>query len=330
MVFLWMLTLPLLAAGSRYHVAQGDGLVTLRDEVAGVEARISPREGGELCGLRYRLDKQWVELLYKACDYSKTPGWRGKAPLLFPATGSTAAPYPAMGKSFKMIQHGFAQHLPWKLDVIKADANEARALLSITDTAQTRPSYPFGFRVSVEYRLRDGRLYMVYTVGAAVENREPMPFSIGNHITFRTPLVPGSDPRKVRLETPARVLIKKDAKNIPTGETAAPPFTNTTDLGAIPFNPAVSLGGYEGAPVLTLTDPTGLRIRMRHEASRTPKSTPYVQFNVWGDPANGYISPEPWVGLQNSLLSRKGLIELRPGETWDWRVELHPHKLVSR
>lgn len=331
MMFAWVLALPLLAAGPRYSVEQANGLVTLRDEQAGLEARISPREGGELCGLRYRMDGQWLELLYKACDYSKSQGWRGKAPLLFPATGTTAGPYTAMGKPHKMIPHGFAQHLPWKLDVTKADANEARALLSITDMVQTRHSYPYGFRVSVEYRLREGRLYLVYTVGAALENREPMPFSIGNHITFRTPLVPGSDAGKVRLETPAKVLIKKDARNIPTGETSAPPFANATDLGAMPFNPAVSLGGYESAPVLTLTDPKGLRVRMKHEASRTPSAkAPYVQFNVWGDPAAGYISPEPWVGLQNSLLLRRGLIELRPGETWDWRVEIQPMKLVAR
>lgn len=331
MVYLWMLALPLLAAGPRYTAEQANGLVTLRDEQAGVEARISPRDGGELCGLRYRFEGQWLELLYKACDYSKTPGWRGKAPLLFPATGSTAGPYTATGKPYKMIQHGFAQHLPWKLDFAKADANEARAMLAITDMVQTRPSYPYGFRVSVEYRLRDGRLYVQYTVGAALENKEPMPFSIGNHITFRTPFVPGSDPAKMRLETPARTLIRKDKQNIPTGETGAPPFTNTTELGATAFVPAVSLGGYESAPVLNLTDPKNLRVRIRHEASRPPAAKdPYVQFNVWGDPAQGYISPEPWVGLQNSLLSRKGLIQLRPGETWDWRIEIQPMKLVAR
>ena len=61
-----MLSMPLLAAGPRYVVEQADALVTLRDEQAGVEARISPREGGELCGLRYRKDGQWLSLKHEA------------------------------------------------------------------------------------------------------------------------------------------------------------------------------------------------------------------------------------------------------------------------
>jgi hypothetical protein len=85
----------------------------------------------------------------------------------------------------------------------------------------------------------------------------------------------------------------------------------------------VSLGGYENDPWLRLSDPAGLRLSVQHHAARLP-SAPVVQFNVWGDPAGGYFSPEPWAGLQDSFVLRQGLVELAPGGTWKWAVRLRP------
>gem|GEM_PF-6678731 len=39
---------------------------------------------------------------------------------------------------------------------------------------------------------------------------------------------------------------------------------------------------------------------------------------MWGRPRDGYLSPEPIVGLQNPLNPRQGLIELPAGRTWSW------------
>jgi hypothetical protein len=51
---------------------------------------------------------------------------------------------------------------------------------------------------------------------------------------------------------------------------------------------------------------------------------PLVQFNIYGGPKQGYLSPEPWFGLQNSLNVKKGLVTIGPGGAWDWVVELRP------
>jgi galactose mutarotase-like enzyme len=310
-------------AAPRYHSEQRDGLVVLRDDQAGVEATISPKHGGELCGLKYRVDGAWVELLYRACDYSKAAGWRGKAPLLWPATGATAGKYRAGGKEYEMPFHGFVQGMPWKVDVTKADSREARALLSLGDTEETRKSYPFSWRLTVEYRLQEGRLHLFYKAGSSVENRGTMFFSIGNHITFRTPFLPGSDGGKVTMETPGTVLLKKNAQNLPTGETQPSPYQGRVELSKVEPGRAQSLGGYKGDPTLVLMDPKGLRVRMKHSASRLP-SQPLVQFNLWGDAKAGYFSPEPWVGGQNSFHTKMGLVELKPGELWEWTIEIYP------
>ena len=89
----------------------------------------------------------------------------------------------------------------------------------MSDTAETRGKYPFGFRLVVDYRLSDGALHIGYKVSAAPDNSDPMFFSIGNHITFRTPFLTGSKPADVRLYTPASVELVKSAERLPTGET---------------------------------------------------------------------------------------------------------------
>ena len=92
-------------------------------------------------------------------------------------------------------------------------------------------------------------------------------------------------------------------------------------LGTFPSGDAVSLGGYSGDPWVRLFDGSGLMLRILHHADVLPEG-PLVRFNIWGDPAAGFFSPEPWVGTQNSLNSRQGLIELEPGATWTWIVRL--------
>ena len=326
--------LALSASAQRYTAERRGPLIVLTDTEDGVEATIAPEQGGELCGLKYKYANQWIELLYKACDYTSSEGWRGKAPLLWPATGATIAPgerqagqrsgrYSVAGKDYQMPFHGFAQTLPWKADIVKADPREARALLSLASTEQTRKIYPFDWRLSVEYRLREGRLFLVYNAGASQQNQEKMFFSIGNHITFRTPFLPNSDPAQMTMETNAGFLLTKDERNLPNGKTIPNPYSGRILLTQIPVGAAQSLGGYKSDPFVILTDPQGLRVRMKHNAESLP-AQPHVQFNLWGDTKAGYFSPEPWVGAQNSLHSKIGLVELKPGQAWRWTIEIQP------
>ena len=72
---------------------------------------------------------------------------------------------------------------------------------------------------------------------------------------------------------------------------------------------------------MELRDPAGLTIRMSHRASEVPNA-PVILFNLWGDAAGGFFSPEPWVGLQNSLVMQKGLVRLPPGGGFDWTIRI--------
>jgi len=310
----------------------GVTLVVLRDDVAGVEAAIAPAEGGELSGLRVLLRGEWLELLYRARDYRDTTGWRGKAPLLWPAVGRnfsrTQPPdpnaemcsYDFAGRRYDIPIHGFARLQAWPAIGTRADAGGAEVEIELADNAETRRQYPFGFNFRIVYRLAAGRLTLTHRIAAARENDVPMFFSIGNHVTFRLPLVPGSAPEATTLQTPSRIEWPKDANTLPTGESRPLDLSQPSRLGERSFLPPLGLAGYAGDPWLRLADPAGLAIVITHRAERLPAG-PCILFNLWGSPARGYFSPEPWVGLTDSLNRRAGLIELSPGETWKWTID---------
>ena len=114
-------------------------LIVLRGERGGIEAAICPEQGGELSGLRVLFRGRWVELLHKARDYRPSEDWRGKAPLLWPATGRTAPNgYHWKGNFYPMPMHGFAQNMAWKLESRHSGAKEAVAVVSLEDTPESR------------------------------------------------------------------------------------------------------------------------------------------------------------------------------------------------
>ena len=310
-------------------------LLVLRNDRDGVEASIAPAKGGELSGLRVRFQDQWIETLYLGRDYSPREGWTGKAPLLWPATGRNFPPdlvarrqagevfhdgaYEWSGKRYPMAIHGFARDFAWTLEESGADESGAQAKVSFSDNPETSKMYPFGFRVTADYVLSGRQLELKYTIAADRANTEPMPFSVGNHITFNTPLVEGSDPARMVLVTPSTQELLKTSYNTPSGETRPRSHAEGIELGDFERRIAVSLTGYEGNPFIVLRDPQGLAIRMSHRATSIPQQ-PVVLYNLWGDALEGFFSPEPWVGLQNSLVMRKGLVYVDPGEQFDWTI----------
>lgn len=331
---------------TRYSASHGktpDGsvdLLVLEDAEAEVVATIAPEKGGELSSLRIKISDDWVETLYLAEDYSAREGWTGKAPLLWPATGRN---FPAgfkplvkadgsiekgrweiNGRQYEMPGHGFAHDMPWKVEQLGV-RDGAFAAVSFEDSEETRTYYAFGFRIEVEYTLSGGDLDMAYTISADEDNDGEMPFAIGNHITFNTPLIPGGDAGSVVFKTPSDRMLLRGEGGLPTGEGTARSHADGIALKDFEVKEAISLTGYSGDPWIELIDPQGLTVRMSHKADRYPEQ-PFIQYNVWGSPGEGYFSPEPLVGLQHSFVLDKGMTRLAPGESWHWtiRVELKP------
>ena len=330
------------AAPARYTVAREPAggsasprVVVLRDRVAGLEAAVAPSEGGELSSLKVRVRGAWIELIYRAREYGPAPGWRGKAPFLWPAVGgqyplgttpksSCADGAYVLGKhSYPMPCHGFAKSLAWEKIAASAGGRGARIAVELRDSAWTRERYPFGFRLRAVYELAGGRLAIAYRVSAAGANTGPMPFSIGNHVTFRLPFLEGTDPADMLFESPSTAELRRDAHGLVTAEVRPRSFAAPQRLGDFDAAVALALTGYRGVAYARLSDPRGLAVRITHRgSSRLPE--PLVQFNVYGGPRQGFLCPEPWFGIQNSLNRGIGLVTLAPGASWEWNIEIEP------
>jgi len=320
---------PLFA--QRYQINERDGLITLRDTAGGMEATVAPDKGAELCGVRTQFKGQWTELLWRACDYTPVQGWTGRAPWLWPAVGrnfpsnvkeneaGSGSSYEYKGKRYPMPVHGFARDLPWRVESKTANGKSARLVVALADSPKTREMYPFGWKITLIYELSNAVLTMNFNVKANEQNKDEMFFSAGNHITFRTPLVAGSNFADMKFQTPSTVEYVKKGFS-PTGEKTERNWNTPIKLADFPNLRAITLGGYKPGAWMTLRDPAGLEVRIDHSATRQPDEV--CSFNVWGAPKDGYFSPEPWVGLQNSLVSGNGLVKLSPGKEWRWTLRL--------
>lgn len=288
-------------------------------------AVVAPMRGGELVSLRFGRRNRPTELLYRGMDFCDRPGWGGKAPILWPATGrnhATDAPGGAgwmwNGTIFPMPIHGFARDLPWRVVAQATGRRSSFVQLELTDSPATRAMYPFRFRFTITYRLEHTRLAIEHAIIAEPENQEEMPFSIGNHITFRQPVA--TDAGAMLVTTPASGRVELDAQGRPVADVAQAPLRRFP-VNRFADGVAVPLTGYRSAPWLRLDDPGGLRLRLSHRASRSPDRNP-VLFNLWGNSELGFFSPEPWMGRQNSLVDNTGLIRLAPGADFNWTIRI--------
>jgi gluconolactonase len=325
---------------ARYTITDEDAadpgtpkVVVLHDATGGVEAAVAPSQGGELSSFRVKFKGDWVELLFHARDYTHPQGFQGKGPVLWPAVGvqfplgqfpkSTCGDgsYPLDGKTYPMPCHGFAKNLPWTEVKRSADNQGASVTVELRDSDRTRPFYPFAFQLDATSSLSGGLLTIDYTVKANPENTRPMIFSIGNHIGFKIPFLPGTEPAAMTFASPSRQQLLRNSLGFVDGDEAPRSFETPQRLGDFDARVAIPLAGYKSAPYALLTDPQGLSLRVSQQSTSSLEE-PIVRFNIYGGPSVGYFSPEPWFGLQNSLNIGKPLVHLVAGNSWTWRVQL--------
>jgi galactose mutarotase-like enzyme len=271
---------------ARYTVSDEDAagpgtpkVVVLRDAVGGLEAAVAPSQGGELSSFRVKLKGEWVELLYHARNYTDSKGFQGKGPVLWPAVGvqfplghfpkSTCGDgsYLLDGKAYPMPCHGFAKSLPWTEVARSADNQGGRVTVELRDSDRTRPFYPFAFRLDATFGLSGGLLTVDYTVTSDSSNSAPMIFAIGNHIAFKVPFLPGTDPAAMTFESPNRKQLLRNSLGFVNGEETLRSFETPERLGDFDAHVALALTGYQSSPYAVLTDPQGLSIRVSQQAT---------------------------------------------------------------
>jgi galactose mutarotase-like enzyme len=305
-------------------------------------AAFFPAMGGEMTSLTVLHGGRRREVLHRGGDLSPTEGWSGRAPHLWPVIGRTypagREPAPGAHKTaplgwfvddvlHPMPQHGFARALPWRL----VDQTRARIVMVLEDSAATRACYPFGFALSVDAEIADYGVRLDYRVAAAPTNSAAMPFTLGNHATFRTPLIDGSSLGESRVGSMATLRRPIDGIGCPSG----PPrvdaaFRTGVPLDAIPPGDVIVLEGFgDGSAGAWIQDPSGLELRVFHAAQGSDASVPSV-LTLWGHPADGYLALEPWLGLPNALSSGDGVLRLAPGASMGWTIHIRLYTAETR
>ena len=222
-----------------------------------------------------------------------------------------------------MTRHGFAKRAVFA----PADQGGANLTLRMTDTPESRESYPFSFRFDVSYVLEGDTLAVVY----AVENRghETMYFGIGGHPGFRVPLEEGKGFEDYRLtfaqpSQPCRVLLSDNY--MLSGHDAPYPLEDGTTLPlrhGLFDDDAIILKNFERTMTLSAGEGThGLTL-----------SCPQMRYlGIWHQPKTDapYVCLEPWASLPSrqdvveDLTQQNDLISLEPGQRYEnrWTITI--------
>ena len=216
--------------------------------------------------------------------------WREHAPVLFPACGRiNKDTYTYGGKEYKMGIHGFTRRSEFSL----VEAADDRLVLELSENPETLASYPFSFKLTAEFTLRDDTLGVSFTVSNT--NAEPMPFMFGWHPGFN-----------LWGDAPIESFV------LDFGDTNGVTHHLVNDMkfisGAIEAYPLEG-GKYTlneaeiySQDTLIFSDTTG------HVRMSTPKSEreievswsdnlPYLAIWKWATPDARYLCIEPWSGL---------------------------------
>lgn len=239
--------------------------------------RVSAREvGAELCSF-LRKDENYEYLRQQDAV------WEGQSPLLFPIVGRLREDiYRLNGKEYTLEKHGFALKLPFALEAHSKD--EMTFLL--TDSEETRKSYPFPFELRVRYHFTEGGFMMEHRVKNT--GKETMYFSIGAHPGFFCDM----GDRIVMDETETAAAFQLD-ENALRAEKTLPVFDNSREITITPTlfdNDALIFDGLKSKGA-SLIRRNGKNVHVDFGGAPC--------LGIWAKPGADYVCIEPWYGIDD-------------------------------
>lgn len=272
-------------------------------------------DGAELCSLK---TADGLELLWQA-----GPAWPRHAPWLFPIVGRlNNDELHHRGQTYKMTQHGFARDLRFAW----LEQTAQSCTLQLTDSEATRARYPFGFRLTITYRIESNSLQA--TIEIANPGNEALPASFGAHPAFNWPLAPGQAKESYRLVFPqaAPAPIRRLAAGLLREQPEPSPLRGTVlPLSEALFaDDAVIFGAITSRSV-------------RYEGDRGPSIEiawdGFRELGVWSKPAGApFLCIEPWrgfaspIGFDGAFADKPGLMHIAPGTTEELSCRITVHQ----
>jgi galactose mutarotase-like enzyme len=259
--------------------------------------------GAELCSLR---NAEGQELLWQA-----GPQWPRHAPTLFPIVGrlkNDALRY--RGKIYPMTQHGFArdQRFEW------ADRKATSCTLVLSDNAQTRARYPFGFRLAIIFSIAGSGLDVMLEVTNTGD--EMLPASLGAHPAFNWPLLPGLSKEAYELtffrDEPAPIRRLRDGL-LRTAPEPTPIAGNRLALSERLFD--------DDAVILDRIASTSVRYAADRGPSIEVSWEGFRELGVWSKVGGApFLCIEPWHGFASpsdfdgEFADKPGVMHIAEGE----------------
>ncbi|MEM6321543.1 MAG: aldose 1-epimerase family protein [Bacteroidota bacterium] len=289
-------------------------ITTLENEYLRIAVK---SHGAELCSLVKKVSG--VEYLWQA----DAKFWGRHAPVLFPIVGRLQNDqYLFKGKIYEMKQHGLARNLPFELIEQKADC----LVFELTDSAETKTSYPFSFSLRISYTLSGKRLQIGYEV-LNTNDQEALHFSIGGHPAFRCPLNVEENRSDYQLvfsqkELAAKQLLDNGIRNrqidlVLRNSRYLPISDNLFDDDALVFQHLES---------------ESVTLQRGHIAILTFHFTGFPYLGIWSkNQQSPFVCIEPWFGVADHvnhsqiLKEKEGIINLTPKGTFScaYAVEIH-------
>ena len=250
--------------------------------------------------------------------------WTAAPRNLFPYVAvSPTDRYAYGGKEYEMTRHGFAKRTVFT----PVDQGAENLTLRMTDTSESRESYPFAFRFDISYVLEGSTLVIVY----AVENLggETMYFGLGGHPGFRVPWRRGRTSRTTASPSPIPA--------IPAGCSSARTTCSAAADAPYPLEDGTTLPLRHG---LLTTTPSSSRISsapMTLSAGEGTRgltlSCPQMRYlGIWHQPKTDapYVCLEPWASLPSrqdvveDLTQQNDLVSLEPGQHYEnrWTITI--------
>lgn len=240
--------------------------------------------------------------------------WGEHAPVLFPIVGALREGRTMVdGKWYEMGRHGFAKRSEFTLK----ERGEDWVALSLSDNEETRAVYPFGFTLTVTYRLAAGGIETRFTV-ENTGDRE-LPYAVGGHPGFNLPVDEEAEFEDYAIVFPEEERQACPVIDLETGLIDGEKKGFTFEGKEIPlqhslfYQDALVFEGLKSRSVRIVNKKSGRGIEMDFSG--------FPMLGIWSAVNDGpYVCLEPWTGCAtlttegDKLREKKGMTRLAPGE----------------
>ena len=255
-------------------------------------------------------DREDIEYLWQG----DVKTWPDKSLNIFPYVARlTQGKYTLAGQEYRMDIHGFIKD---SILIVK-EQSEAKLVLELTDSEETRKQYPYHFRYQICYELIDHEIRIAYHVKNLDEKM--MYFGVGGHPGFNVPLENGLTFEDYRLEFASVVKAKRVGMSDDCFVLEEDTEFNLQGGKILPLTHDLF---DDDAIILKQMDRqvTLLSDKGKKQVKVTYPDMPYLGIWHWPQSDAAYVCIEPW----SSLPSRKNVIEAL--ETQDNLLVLAPGK----